>query len=603
MKSALRMLSKIQGSSLSARETIDQEKQGSKTVLEVLKEKHPEAQQISEGVLIEAAKMPFHPIIFERIDGEAIRRAALHTEGTAGPSGIDAAGWRRMCTSFRKASSDLCNSMSSVAKRISSEYLDPSILSSYTACRLTALTKNPDVRPIGVAEVLRRIISKAVLSVIGQDIKEAAGSVQLCVGQVSGCEAGVHAMRRIFNDERTEAILLVDATNAFHSLNRKAALVNIHSLCPSLAIVATNTYRGDAALFIDGETVYSREGTTQGDPLAMSIYGIAILPLIQKLQGSYRQLWFADDASAGGKITPLKDWWTRMQSIGPSFGYHPNPSKTWLLTKEQHLETAKEVFEDCNIHITSTGQRHLGLALGSDSFLSDFVATKISTWVDELENLSEVAKTEPQAAYAALTHGLIAKWTYLMRTTPGISDHMAPLEEVLRHKFIPAITGRKTVTDEERQPLALPCRNGGLGIIDPTHQCSSRYDASVDVTAPLVELIMEETNADSIDVEIEQKKRKSRLKANQRKEVEERVKSLTLPETLGRAAKLVSDKGASNWLSAVPLERHGFVLHKGAFRDALYGWLPEKLPTRCECGSAFSINHALNCPNGAFPSL
>ena len=132
-------------------------------------------------MLIEAAKIPFHPIIFERIDGEAIRRAALHTEGTAGPSGIDVAGWRRMCTSFRKASSDLCNSISSVAKRISSEYLDPSILSSYTACRLIALTKNPGVRPIGVAEVVRRIISKAVLSVIGQDIKEAAGSVHAVV--------------------------------------------------------------------------------------------------------------------------------------------------------------------------------------------------------------------------------------------------------------------------------------------------------------------------------------------------------------------------------------------------------------------------------------
>ena len=126
------------------------------------------------------------------------------------------------------------------------------------------------------------------------------------------------------------------------------------------------------------------------------------------------------------------------------------------------------------------------------------------------------------------------------------------------------------------------------------------------MTAPLVELIMEQKNADSIDVEIEQKKRKSRLKANRRKEVEEKVKSLTLPETLERAAKLVSNKGASNWLTAVPLERHGFVLHKGAFPDALclrYGWLPEKLPTKCECGSTFSINHALNCPNGAFPTL
>ena len=88
-----------------------------------------------------------------------------------------------MCTSFRKASSDLCNSISSVVKQISSEYLDPSILSSYTACRLIALTKNLGVRPIGVAAVLRRIISKAVLAVISQDIK-AAGSVQLCGGQL-----------------------------------------------------------------------------------------------------------------------------------------------------------------------------------------------------------------------------------------------------------------------------------------------------------------------------------------------------------------------------------------------------------------------------------
>jgi len=81
------------------------------------------------------------------------------------------------------------------------------------------LSKNPGLRPIGVAEVLRRIISKAILAIIGRDIKEAAGGVQLCVGQVSGCEAGVHAMRGIFDDEETEAILLVDATNAFNSLN------------------------------------------------------------------------------------------------------------------------------------------------------------------------------------------------------------------------------------------------------------------------------------------------------------------------------------------------------------------------------------------------
>ena len=29
------------------------------------------------------------------------------------------------------------------------------------------------------------------------------------------------------------------------------------------------------------------------------------------------------------------------------------------------------------------------------------------------------------------------------------------------------------------------------------------------------------------------------------------------------------EKGASNWLTVIPIEEHGFTLHKGAFRDAL----------------------------------
>ena len=40
---------------------------------------------------------------------------------------------------------------------------------------------------------------------------EAAGSLQLCAGQDAGNEAAVHAMRAIFCDDSTEAVLLVDA--------------------------------------------------------------------------------------------------------------------------------------------------------------------------------------------------------------------------------------------------------------------------------------------------------------------------------------------------------------------------------------------------------
>ena len=61
-------------------------------------------------------------------------------------------------------------------------------------------------------------------------MEDAAGPLQLCAGQDGGCEAAVHAMRSIFQDSETEAVFLVDANNAFNSLNRKGALHNISTM-------------------------------------------------------------------------------------------------------------------------------------------------------------------------------------------------------------------------------------------------------------------------------------------------------------------------------------------------------------------------------------
>ena len=82
----------------------------------------------------------------------------------------------------------------------------------------------------GVGENYHRIIDKAILAVIKYDILEAAGALQLCAGHEAGSEATIHAMRSVFQDEQCEAVLLVDATNAFNSLNHQAALHNIPHL-------------------------------------------------------------------------------------------------------------------------------------------------------------------------------------------------------------------------------------------------------------------------------------------------------------------------------------------------------------------------------------
>ena len=91
-------------------------------------------------------------------------------------------------------------------------------------------------------------------------------------------------MRGLLESEGSEAVILVDASNAFNSLNREVALRNVRILWPILAAILLKTYHQPSRLFIDGEHIWSQEDTTQGDSLAMAMYAIGTLPLIHRLQ-------------------------------------------------------------------------------------------------------------------------------------------------------------------------------------------------------------------------------------------------------------------------------------------------------------------------------
>ena len=120
---------------------------------------------------------------------------------------------------------------------------------------------------------------------------------------------------------------------------------NISVLCPSFARILINTYREDSKLYIDGNYLLSQEGTTQGDRLAMPMYALGVVPLIQKLANiDVSQMWYADDASVGGSLQSLRCWWDHLICLGPDFGYFPNAIKTCLIVKPQHLRKARALF-------------------------------------------------------------------------------------------------------------------------------------------------------------------------------------------------------------------------------------------------------------------
>ena len=86
-----------------------------------------------------------------------------------------------------------------ITKRLCTEYVDPRGLEAILANRLIPLDKGEGaVRPIGVGEVLRRIIGKCVAKVTKPDVIDASGSLQVCAGHKSGSEAAIHAMRQLF---------------------------------------------------------------------------------------------------------------------------------------------------------------------------------------------------------------------------------------------------------------------------------------------------------------------------------------------------------------------------------------------------------------------
>ena len=84
--------------------------------------------------------------------------------------------------------------MAACAQCVAGTYIDPYLLVAYTACRLIPLDKHPGVRPIGIEKVMRRIIGKAILQLLRNEILDVAGSLQLCAGQDSGNKAVMHAM-------------------------------------------------------------------------------------------------------------------------------------------------------------------------------------------------------------------------------------------------------------------------------------------------------------------------------------------------------------------------------------------------------------------------
>lgn len=148
-------------------------------------------------------------------------------------------------------------------------------------------------------------------------------------------------------------------------------------------------------------------------------------------------------------------------------------------------------------------------------FQQTFIKDKVTEWVKELETLVTVAQTQPHAAYASFTHGVMAKWNYVLRVTKleELSlNLLQPLEHAIRTCFFPSLTGQSAPNDLLRELLALPPKLGGLGLVNPINSAAQQYQSSCHVSSHLVDCIQQQSAPADVDFNNSQQRTKSEEK-------------------------------------------------------------------------------------------
>ena len=189
-----------------------------------LKDKCPKAAELKQSATIDKPETKTERVIFGNITQNEIISNAKSSSGSGRPTQIDIETWRDMiCLKlYGTHSQKLADEIATLARRLATDTIPHYHISTFLACRLVPLKKKDNgIRPVSVGKCLQRIIGKTIIGHVKEDIIHAVGTLQTCAGLESGIEAATHAVRKSYEGEGSECLLLVDADNALNKLTRK----------------------------------------------------------------------------------------------------------------------------------------------------------------------------------------------------------------------------------------------------------------------------------------------------------------------------------------------------------------------------------------------
>eukprot|EP00957_Ditylum_brightwellii_P079270 6028207-Ditylum_brightwellii.AAC.1 len=254
------------------------------------------------------------------------------------------------------------------------------------------------------------MLAKCIITVYGDDVAEAYPNYQLCSGLKAGIKGVIHSMSQMWDDHRKEdiwEILLVDVWNASNEMNHQAMLQNMQHFWGAGVWFTFNTSRHQHKLVLRGHTdlVLSKEEVSQGEPLTMIIYTLALLPatavietLLEGLTFMPKQLqkWFADNSALARLLMPCK------HELDKSI--LANHEKTWRQQRKYLVVINSNHGKGISIFVTSFGAQQLA---------EEYVAETVEGWVDSIVTFSKMTPHQLHAAFMVYACWLYSKWVYL----------------------------------------------------------------------------------------------------------------------------------------------------------------------------------------------
>ena len=231
-----------------------------------------------------------------------------------------------------------------------------------------------------------------------------------------------------------------------------------------------------------------------------------------------------------------------------AFGYNVKPSECQLMVQENCRESAIKEFDIKTVD----NFRVLGSVIGTPSACDKYMESKIEKAATLTGKLFKIAKTSPQNADSCYTKGVEKKLSFLTRTTPEAFKRTDEIEKNLRQQLLFCITGKNQITDEDCNLFALPLRMGGLDLLSNT-DFSKNYEWSRDNCDPLENSDQEIAGTEQTLINRNIKTEKQNITLSKKAKIMENCsseKKLTI--------NLASQKGASNWLSVLLLNKTQF---------------------------------------------